>query len=116
MPGRVQMLLRIIYGKLTVLTASALTTGGLAALVMESVDKNPWTGFVFGALLPLGPVLIYYATPWALRRELSQLVQLKADGLLTDRQFKALRKGAVDYYRQIRFGQASLADTDEDDS
>jgi cytochrome c biogenesis protein CcdA len=101
--------IRIIFGRLSVFTASALTTGGIAALVGLWRDSGWVTWFAVGSLVPWGPLTIYFASHKALQNELRGWNALLTDQLITQRQFQHYRQAAIDWYTQRWYGESRLA-------
>jgi hypothetical protein len=101
--------LRILFGRLSVVTSFALMAGGAAALLSPRLGLEMWWCFVFGSFFPVGPLLAYFASARALRRRLEAWRQLQKDGLITQEQFKQVRTAALEWYTQTWFGESSLA-------
>jgi hypothetical protein len=79
--------LRILFGRLSVVSSFALMAGGAAALLSPVLRLEMWWCFVFGSFLPVAPLLAYSASARALRGRLEAWRQLQKDGLITQDQF-----------------------------
>lgn len=58
--------------------------------------------------------LLYFSSTYALRRSLAQWKKLQEDGIITQPQFTALRRAALEWYTQRWFGTSSLIEREED--
>jgi len=110
------MVLRILFGKLTIFTACGLTSGGLAYLLSGFLRLDPWWSFAAGSFLPLGPLTWYFSSPQFMRRSIEGWKKLKEDGLITEQQYKELRAAAVNSQKEKLFGQSAQARIDRRDA
>jgi hypothetical protein len=96
---------RIAFGRLSVFTAVALSFGGFFGLIARRFSADPWIWFGFGSFLPMGPLLLYFASNSSQRRNLAAWREWKEAGLITARQYDELRRNALEWYTRSRFGK-----------
>jgi hypothetical protein len=105
-----RLALRIIFGRLSVFSACSLTSGAVFALSSLLCSSNPWLWFLFGSFIPAAPLLLYFSSTYALRRSIENWKKLREDEIISQQQFAALRRTAIEWYTQRWFGVSSLAE------
>ena len=109
-----RLLLRTIFGRLSVFTACSLTSGAVAGLLSLIFTNQPYLFFTFGSFLPVAPLTLYFSSVYALRRSIEKWKALQKDGIITEGQFRLLRNTAVEWYRQRWFGASDFSAPDEE--
>ncbi len=109
-----KLFFRVIFARLTTTVACSLSSGAIAVFLSGSTGMSPAVRFFLGAVIPMGPLYLFYSSPWAMRRQFESWKKTKEDGLITDAQYKRIRQALVDWYVEKWFGQASLGKVDEE--
>jgi len=110
------MILRIILGKISFLSAVALTSGAVVGGVAGLCNASKLAWFCLGSLMPWWPLLWYFSSVYYLQKVIREYERLRDEKVITKQQFSLLRNTAVESHAYLRFGESKPTDLSEGNS
>jgi hypothetical protein len=110
---RIALWLRVVFGRLTVVTAWSLSCGAAVAILCMFSQMEVYGGFFVGSCLPLGPLMSHFSSPNALRGTIKKWNKLYKDGVISQAQFQKFRQAAVDWHTQRWYGDPNVMKPDK---
>jgi len=79
-----------LVGSLSVYAAVCVSSGALAGLVAYVLERDPHLPFFLCALLPIGPLYVYFSSGRVVSRRLELLREWKNRNLITEEQHQRM--------------------------
>jgi hypothetical protein len=90
---------------ITLYAAPCLSAGSLMAAFHRLLELDISTAFTLGFFAAIGPVYLYFASGWGMRRTLTQLQDWRVNNLIQVNEYDQLRRAALAWFRARRFGR-----------